>query len=57
MSFSEKISNETHGVGHTLSQAHPVTSQNSVITQGIQSIGVQAWDKGCFNVKISKLKK
>lgn len=51
MSFSEKISNATHEVGHTLSQAHPVTSQNSVMKQGIQSIGVQDWDKGSLIAK------
>ncbi|NGM84221.1 hypothetical protein G5B47_17560 [Paenibacillus sp. 7124] len=45
MSGPERISNATHEVGHTLSQAHPVTSQSSVMKQGIQSIGVQTWDK------------
>jgi hypothetical protein len=45
MSFSERVSNATHEVGHTLSQAHPVTSQNSVMIQSIQSIGVQNWDR------------
>ncbi|MFM9282163.1 hypothetical protein [Paenibacillus jiagnxiensis] len=45
MSQSERISNATHEVGHTLSMAHPVTSRSSVMKQGVQSIGVQSYDK------------
>ncbi|BCG57093.1 hypothetical protein PUR_05180 [Paenibacillus sp. URB8-2] len=44
MTSSEISSNATHEVGHTLSQAHPVTSEASVMKQGIQSIGVQSYD-------------
>lgn len=45
MTSTQKISNATHEVGHTLSMAHPSTSQNAVMKQGIQSIGVQAYDR------------
>ncbi|WP_404559654.1 MULTISPECIES: hypothetical protein [unclassified Paenibacillus] len=45
MNSAQKTSNATHEIGHTLSQAHPSTSSSSVMKQGIQSIGVQAYDK------------
>ncbi|MEK4191426.1 hypothetical protein [Paenibacillus sp. FSL L8-0494] len=45
MTTPERVSTATHEVGHSLSQAHPETSQNSVMKSGIQSFGVQTWDK------------
>ncbi len=45
MNSAQKTSNATHEIDHTLSQAHPSTSSSSVMKQGIQSIGVQAYDK------------
>jgi hypothetical protein len=51
MSSAEKIANVAHEVGHTLSQAHPSTSQNSVMMQGVQSFGPLAYDKTSLKSK------
>ncbi len=44
MTDSERTSNMTHEIGHTLSQKHPSTSVSSVMNQGIQGIGPTFYD-------------
>lgn len=45
-SYSAKVSNATHEIGHSLALAHTtVTGINSVMYQGLQEIGPQQYDK------------
>lgn len=42
---SQRFSNATHEVGHTVKMKHPVSyTGSSVMHQGIQSIGSTSWD-------------
>jgi hypothetical protein len=45
MTPTERFSNATHEVGHTVKMKHPVSyTGNTVMRQGIQAIGAQTYD-------------